>query len=342
MYEEEVYDPESEELYEHHRFRADAGQSLLRIDRFLTERIRNASRNKVQEAIRGGFVRVNDITIKPNYKVRPLDEIVVALPQPPRETEVLPEEIALDIVYEDEHLLLVNKPSGMVVHPAYQNWSGTLVNALAWHFQHLPEMPGNIGRPGLVHRIDKDTSGLLVIAKTEASMTGLARQFFDHSIERSYEALVWGEPRPAAGTIDVPLGRSERDRRITIAIPDGERGRRAVTHYRTLQAYRYVSLLECRLETGRTHQIRAHLVYLGHPLFNDSTYGGDRVLRGTQFSKYKAFVENCFRLMPRMALHAKSLGFMHPATGKKMLFDTDLPADFQATLHRWEEYVKYH
>jgi 23S rRNA pseudouridine1911/1915/1917 synthase len=193
-----------------------------------------------------------------------------------------------------------------------------------------------------VHRIDKDTSGLLVIAKTEASMTGLARQFFDHSIERSYQALVWGEPRPAAGTIDVPLGRSERDRRITIAIPDGERGRRAVTHYRTLQAYRYVSLVECRLETGRTHQIRAHMVYLGHPLFNDSTYGGDRVLRGTQFSKYKAFVENCFRLMPRMALHAKSLGFMHPVTREKMFFDTDLPADFQALLERWENYVKYH
>jgi 23S rRNA pseudouridine1911/1915/1917 synthase len=342
MYEEEAFDPESEELYEHYRFRADPGQHLLRIDRFLTERIRNASRNKVQEAIREGFVRVNDAAIKSNYRVRPHDEIVVALPQPPRDTSVVPENIALDIVYEDEHLLLVNKPAGMVVHPAYQNWTGTLVNALAWHFLHLPEMPGNIGRPGLVHRIDKDTSGLLVIARTEAAMTGLARQFFDHSIERSYQALVWGVPQHAEGTVDVPLGRSEKDRRITVAIPGGERGRRAITHYRVLHELRYVSLVECRLETGRTHQIRAHMVYLGHPLFNDGSYGGDRVLKGTQFSKYKSFVENCFRLMPRMALHAKSLGFVHPVSREKMRFDTELPADFQALLERWENYVKYH
>jgi 23S rRNA pseudouridine1911/1915/1917 synthase len=303
------------------------------------DRLPNVTRNKLQDGIRQGFVKVNSQTVKPNYRVRPGDEVVVALPEPPRDTDVVPEDIPLNIVYEDDHLMVVNKPPGMVVHPAYNNWTGTLVNALVYHFQNLPTMPDNHGRPGLVHRIDKDTSGLLVIAKTEIAMTGLARQFFDHSIARSYTALVWGEPDPESGTVEVNLGRSFKDRRITTAFPDGDHGRRAVTHYEVIQHMRYVSLITCKLETGRTHQIRAHLKYLGHPLFNDITYGGDRILKGTVFSKYKAFVENCFKLMPRQALHAKSLGFIHPASGEFMHFESELPDDFQQLITKWSNYI---
>lgn len=332
---------ENEELFEHHRIKADPKQSLLRVDKFLMDRLPNVSRNKVQQAIKDGFVKVNEKEVKPNYKVHPNDIVTIALPEPPRETDVVPENIPLNIVYEDEHLLIINKEAGMVVHPAYQNWTGTLVNALAYHFQNLPEMQGNEGRPGLVHRIDKDTSGLLVIAKTEKAMTGLAKQFYDHSIERTYYALVWGEPEPAQGTIDVYLGRSLKDRRITAAFPDADFGRHAVTHYETLKPLRYISLVKCNLETGRTHQIRAHMKYIGHPLFNDSTYGGDKVLKGTVFSKYKAFVENCFKVIPRQALHAKSLGFTHPVTNGHMHFDSDMPEDMQQVIEKWEHYVTY-
>ncbi len=331
----------SEELFEHHHIVADRNQSLVRVDKFLMNRLPHVSRNKVQEAIKNGYVKVNGQAIKPNYKVHPADEIVVALPEPPRDTEVVPENIPLNIVYEDEHVLVVNKDPGMVVHPAFNNWEGTLVNALAYHFQQLPTMEGNEGRPGLVHRIDKDTSGLLVIAKTEKAMTALAKQFIDHSIERTYYALVWGEPEEAKGTIDINLGRSPKDRRITMAFKDESIGRRAVTHYEVLKTLRYVSLVRCNLETGRTHQIRAHMKYLGHPLFNDATYGGDRIVKGTKFSKYKSFVENCFKLMPRQALHAKSLGFVHPATQKFVQFDSELPEDFTAVLDKWEHYVQY-
>lgn len=341
MYEEDKFDQESDELFEHHRFKVDPGQTTLRIDKFLFERIANASRSKIQGAIKLGFVQVNEESVKPNYKVRPNDEIVVSLPEPPRDNEVVPEDIPLNIVFEDEYLLVVNKPAGMVVHPAYQNWSGTLVNALSYHFTQLPEMPDNEGRPGLVHRIDKDTSGLLVIAKTETAMTGLAKQFFDHSIERTYWALIWGEPKEAKGTIDVHIGRSLKDRRITVAFPDGDFGRHAITHYEVLQNLRYVSLVKCNLETGRTHQIRAHMKYLGHPLFGDVTYGGDKVLKGTQFSKYKSFVENCFKILPRQALHAKSLGFLHPITKKQLYFESDLPEDFQQVIEKWENYVHH-
>ena len=332
---------ENEELFEHHRIVADPKQTLLRIDKFLMDRLPNVTRNKLQDGIRNGFVQVNGKEVKPNYKVRPEDVITVSLPEPPRETEVVPEDIPLDIVYEDKELLIVNKAPGMVVHPAYNNWSGTLVNALVWHFQNLPEMEGNEGRPGLVHRIDKDTSGLLVIAKTEKGMNGLAKQFFDHSIERTYYALVWGEPEEEEGTIDVPLGRSQKDRRITAAYPDGGYGQHAVTHYKLIERLHYVSLIQCNLETGRTHQIRAHMKYLGHPLFNDATYGGDKVLKGTIFTKYKAFVENCFKAMPRQALHAKSLGFKHPGTGKWMQFDSELPEDFQTVLEKWRNYLEH-
>ncbi len=339
--EEAHQEQESEDLFEHHRIEVDRKQSPLRIDKFLMDRLPNVSRNKVQDAIKDGYVLVNEASIKPNYKVRPDDVIVVALPEPPRDTDVVPENIPLNIVYEDEVLLVVNKPSGMVVHPAYNNWTGTLVNALAYHFEQLPTMPENEGRPGLVHRIDKDTSGLLVIAKTEQAMSKLAKQFFDHSIERTYYALVWGEPEPENGTIDVNLGRSPKDRRVTAAFPEGDIGRKAITHYRLLKPYRYVSLVQCNLETGRTHQIRAHMKYIGHPLFNDATYGGDKILKGTPFSKYKAFVDNCFKLMPRQALHAKSLGFIHPITGEKMQFNSELPEDFQSVLEKWERYVQY-
>ncbi len=332
---------QDDELFEHHRIVVDTKQNLLRIDKFLMDRLPNVTRNKIQSGIKDGFVKVNDQDVKPNYKVRPKDEIIISFPEPPRDTEVIPENISLDIVFEDEYLLVVNKPAGMVVHPAYQNWTGTLVNALTYHFKNLPEMKGNEGRPGLVHRIDKDTSGLLVIAKTEDVINGLAKQFFDHSIERTYYALVWGEPNPSDGTINVNLGRSLKDRRVTTAFPDGDFGRTAITHYKTIQNLRYISLIQCNLETGRTHQIRAHMKYIGHPLFNDATYGGDQVLKGTQFSKYKAFVENCFKLIPRQALHAKSLGFIHPITKEKIQFDSELPEDFVAVLEKWENYVQY-
>jgi len=272
--------------------------------------------------------------------VHPKDVIVVALPEPPRDTDIKPENIALNIVFEDEHLLVVNKPAGMVVHPAHENWTGTLVNALVYHFQQLPHMKGNEGKPGLVHRIDKDTSGLLVIAKTEEVMTGLAAQFFHHTIGRTYQALVWGEPDPAEGTIDVNLGRSPKDRRVTIAFPSGEIGRRAVTHYRVLKPMRYVSLIECRLETGRTHQIRAHMKFLGHPIFSDAMYGGNQILRGTVFSKYRQFVENCFSIIPRQALHAKTLEFIHPATKETLRFDSELPDDMQQVIKKWDSYVR--
>lgn len=330
-----------EELYEHHRITVDAGQELLRIDKFLMDRLPNVTRNKVQSGIRDGFVKVNEQTVKPNYKVHPGDSISVVLPEPPRDEEVVPENIPLDIVVEDEHILIVNKPAGMVVHPAYQNWSGTLVNALAYHFQNLPEMKGNDGRPGLVHRIDKDTSGLLVIAKTEVAMNGLAKQFFDHSIERTYHALVWGAPEEPTGTIDVNVGRSLKDRRITTAFPDGDFGKNAITHYEVIKDLRYVSLLKCNLETGRTHQIRAHMKFLGHPLFNDAMYGGDQILKGTIFTKYKQFVQNCFKLMPRQALHAKTLGFIHPVTKKKVFVESELPEDFQNVIEKWINYIDH-
>ena len=338
---ENIIDQESDDgLFVHHRITVDGGQGLVRLDKFLTDRIANATRTKVQAAIDEGFVTVNGKVVKSNHRIHPHDEIVVALPEPPRETDIKPENIPLNIVFEDDHLLVVNKPAGMVVHPAHENWTGTLVNALVWHFSNLPQMQGNEGKPGLVHRIDKDTSGLLVIAKTEPAMTALASQFFHHTIERTYQALVWGEPDPAEGTVNVHLGRSPKDRRVTIAFPDGTIGRHAITHFRTLKPMRYVSLIECRLETGRTHQIRAHMKYLGHPIFNDAMYGGDQILRGTVFTKYRQFVDNCFALCPRQALHAKTLGFIHPVTGEKLRFDADLPQDMQAAMLKWENYVK--
>ncbi|MCZ8353761.1 MAG: RluA family pseudouridine synthase [Cyclobacteriaceae bacterium] len=341
MTEDELLEESDDILFEHKKLVVDPGQSLIRIDKFLNDKLEGVTRSKIQNGIDAGFVKVNDKIVKSNYRVHPADVITISLPKPPRDTDVKPENIQLNIVYEDDYLLIINKPPGMVVHPAYQNWSGTLVNALAYHFQQLPTMPGNDGRRGLVHRIDKDTSGLLVIAKDEHTLTHLAKQFFDHSIERKYWAIVWGEPQPEAGTINVNLGRSLKDRRVTAAFPEGDFGRRAVTHYKTLKNLRYVSLIECKLETGRTHQIRAHMKYIGHPLFNDATYGGDQVVKGTVFSKYKQFVDNCFEVMPRQALHAKTLGFVHPHSGKFVQFESELPEDFVQLIDKWEHYVKY-
>jgi len=341
MIEDELLEESDDILFEHKKLVVDPGQSSIRIDKFLNDKLEGVTRSKIQNGIDAGFVKVNDKIVKSNYRVHPADVITISLPKPPRDTDVVPENIALNIVYEDDYLLIINKPPGMVVHPAYQNWSGTLVNALAYHFQQLPTMPGNDGRPGLVHRIDKDTSGLLVIAKDEHTLTHLAKQFFDHSIERKYWAIVWGEPQPEAGTINVNLGRSLKDRRVTAAFPEGDFGRRAVTHYKTLKNLRYVSLIECKLETGRTHQIRAHMKHIGHPLFNDATYGGDQVMKGTVFSKYKQFVDNCFEVMPRQALHAKTLGFVHPHSGKFVQFESELPEDFVQLIDKWEHYVKY-
>lgn len=334
-------DEEEVELFEHFSFNVDKGQSPIRIDKFLTDRIANATRNKVQNTIDSGNVLVNGKPIKSNYKIKPLDEIKVLLEKPPRDTEVIPEKLALDIIYEDDYLMVVNKPPGMVVHPAHGNWTGTLVNGLVYYFNQLPTLPGNTGRPGLVHRIDKDTSGLLVIAKSEVAMTELAHQFFHHTIERTYLALVWGEPAEDKGTIIAHVGRSAKDRKVMVAFPDGSQGKHAVTHWKVLKRLRYVSLVQCNLETGRTHQIRAHMKFLGHPLFNDAMYGGDKIRKGTQFSKYKAFVQNCFEIMPRQALHAMSLGFVHPINKKPLYFEAPLPEDFVKVLDKWEKYVTY-
>ncbi|MBC3540823.1 RluA family pseudouridine synthase [Rufibacter sediminis] len=329
---------DSDELYEHHRIQVDKGQALLRLDKFLMDRLPNVTRNKLQEAIKAESVRINGKATKASYKVKPLDVITVTLATPPRDTDIIPENLPLNIVYEDEELMMINKPPGMVVHPAYNNWSGTLVNGLVYYLQNLPTSRNGEIRPGLVHRIDKDTSGLLVIAKTELAMSYLARQFFDHSIERTYYALVWGVPAQPKGTIVGHIGRSAKDRKIMAVYPDGEFGKPAVTHYEVLESFTYCSLIKCNLETGRTHQIRAHMKYLGHPLFNDATYGGDKILKGQQTGSYKAFVQNTFDVLPRQALHAKSLGFQHPTSHEFVFFESDLPDDFVAALERWRQY----
>ena len=332
---------EEEDLFEHYRIVVDKGQSPMRLDKFLSLHVPNATRTKIQNGIDAVAIKVNDAPSKASYKVKPADVIVLALPQPPRDTEIVPEDIPLDIIYEDEEITLVNKPAGMVVHPAFGNWTGTLVNALVYHFQHLPTGRNGDIRPGLVHRIDKDTSGLLVIARSEYGMTYLAKQFFEHTIERTYYALVWGELKEPKGTIEGHIGRSAKDRRVMDVFPDGSEGKSAITHFEVIKPMRYVSLVKCTLETGRTHQIRAHMKYLGHPIFNDSVYGGNRIRRGTTSGSYKAFVENCFKVMPRQALHAKSLGISHPKTKEFMQFDTELPEDFVQLLAKWESYVQY-
>lgn len=328
-----------EEMYEHFSLTVDKGQSPLRIDKFLTNRMESVSRHRIQTAADTGSILVNGRSAKSSYKVKPLDQISIVMPYPVREVEIVPENIPLEIPYEDNDLILVNKPAGMVVHPGHGNYSGTLVNALTYHLQELPLFQQGDLRAGLVHRIDKNTSGLLVIAKTEKAHARLAKQFFDHTIQRKYCALVWGNLPEDEGTITGNIGRSVRDRLKMAVFPEGDQGKHAVTHYRVLQRLGYVNLVECRLETGRTHQIRVHMEHIGHPLFNDERYGGDRILKGTTFSKYKQFVENCFRLLPRQALHAQSLGFVHPTTGENIYFESPLPEDMRTVIERWENYT---
>jgi 23S rRNA pseudouridine1911/1915/1917 synthase len=328
---------EETDLYEHFRFEVDKGQAQLRIDKFLMGRIQNASRNKIQNAAHAENIRVNGKAVKPNYRVKPLDIISIVLAYPPRETEILPEDIPLNVVYEDNDVLVINKAPGMVVHPAYGNYTGTLVNALAYRYRN-EEKSGETG-PYLVHRIDKDTSGLMLVARNELAQSILARGFFEHKVDRHYQALVWGDFKEDEGTVTGHIGRSLRDRLVMDVFPDGSHGKEAITHYQVLRRFHYITLVECTLETGRTHQIRAHMQHIGHTLFNDARYGGNEVLKGTTFTKYKQFIQNCFDLCPRQALHAQSLGFIHPSTGKKMFFETELPADMQNVIAKWDRYV---
>ena len=329
-----------DELYEHFRFEVPKGQAALRIDKYLMGLIQNATRNKIQTAATEGNIFVNDATVKSNYKVKANDVVRVMLTHPPYENHIIPENIPLDIVYEDDTLLLINKLPGMVVHPGHGNYTGTLVHALAYHFDNLPMNSSE--RPGLVHRIDKDTSGLLVIAKTEAAMTHLAKQFEAKTSEREYVALVWGNVADDQGTIEGNLARHLKDRMQMAVFADPEIGKPAITHYKVLERFGYVTLISCQLETGRTHQIRAHLKHIGHPLFNDERYGGHLILKGTTFTKYKQFIDNCFKALPRQALHAKTLGFIHPTTGEMMRFDTDLPQDLEDCIEKWRNYSKSH
>lgn len=330
---------ENTELFEHFRIVADKGQTLVRVDKFLQNRLENVSRNRVQNAAKAGSILVNDKPVKSNYKVKPFDVVTVVLAYPPREVTIFPEEISLDVVYEDDDVIVINKQAGLVVHPGHGNFNGTLLNALAYHFQQNNSKVDN-GFGYLVHRIDKDTTGLMVVAKNETAQNNLAAQFYEHSITRRYQALVWGDFAEDEGTVEGNIGRSLYDRIAMAVYPDGSQGKTAVTHYSVVERFNYVTLIECRLETGRTHQIRVHMQYLGHPLFNDSLYGGNRILKGTTFSKYRQFVENCFEEIPRHSLHAKILGFVHPSTGKEMLFDSDIPSDMAAVLAKWDNYIK--
>ncbi len=330
----------NDELYERFNITIDKGQEPLRIDKFLMQRLENATRNKLQQAINTGMVLVNGKEIRPNYKIRPLDQVVIYSDMSPEQTDVLPEPIPLNIVYEDEHLMLINKPAGMVVHPGSGNYTGTLLNGVAWHLKQIkPDLTEEtLPRFGLVHRIDKNTSGLLVLAKSDIAMRHLAKQFFDHSISRKYVALVWGDMEQDSGTIIAHVGRHQRFRKLFEAYPEGDHGKEAITHYKVLERFGYVTLVECILETGRTHQIRVHMKYIGHPLFSDDFYGGDKIVKGTVYTRYKQFVENCFAICPRQALHAKTLGFIHPGTGKEILFESELPPDISEVIVRWRNY----
>ncbi|WP_414671835.1 MULTISPECIES: RluA family pseudouridine synthase [unclassified Leeuwenhoekiella] len=341
MQEFKTEDPEEgdDDLYEHYSFTAGKGQEPLRVDKFLMNFIEKATRNKIQQAAKNGNIEVNGAVVKQNYKVKAGDVVRVLFEHPPYEFLLTPENIPLDIVYEDDTLLVVNKPAGMVVHPGHGNYSGTLINALIYHFENLPE--NSSGRPGLVHRIDKDTSGLLVVAKTEEAMTHLAKQFFDKTSEREYIAIVWGNVEAESGTVEGHIGRHPKNRMQNTVYEDGDQGKEAVTHYKVIERLGYVTKISCKLETGRTHQIRVHMKYIGHTLFNDERYGGDAILKGTTFTKYKQFVENCFKILPRQALHAKTLGFEHPKTGEWMRFDSEIPEDMTACIEKWRTYAKH-
>lgn len=333
-----IVDDEGNELYEHFRFVADKGQTLLRVDKFLVARIVNASRNRIQQAADADCIIVNGKPVKSNYRVKPLDIVSVVMDRPRYENDIIAEDIPLDIAYEDDYVLVVNKPAGIVVHPGHGNYSGTLVNALAWHFRDNPDYDVSDPRLGLVHRIDKDTSGLLVIAKTPDAKTFLGKQFFEKTTQREYVAIVWGVPDPAEGRIEGNIGRNPKDRLQMTVFPDGSEGKHAVTHYSVIENLGYVSIVKCRLETGRTHQIRVHMRHIGHPLFNDARYGGDIILRGNTSARYRQFVENCFKICPRQALHARTLGFIHPHSRQQMFFSSDIPADMSAIIEKWRNY----
>ena len=329
-----------DKVFEHYKFVADKGQNPLRVDRYLQNFVEFSTRSKIQQAVKAGNVRVNDIVVKSNYKVKGNDIVTVVYDFPQEKNKLLPQDIPINIIYEDDDLLIVNKEAGMVVHPGFGNYDGTLVNALAFHFKNLPNM-GEEDRPGLVHRIDKNTSGILVIAKTEKSMTTLAKKFEDRDLNRRYIALVWGDVKQEEGTITGHIGRSLKNRKIMDVFQDGEYGKHAVSHYKVLERFGYTTLIECKLETGRTHQIRAHFKFIGHPLFNDEEYGGNAILKGTTFTKYKQFVQNCFKICDRQALHAKSLGFSHPRTSKEVFFDSELADDMQLLIDKWRKYANH-
>ena len=335
MEENEILDEQEEGFFEHHRIVSDKGQKLMRLDKFLVDRLERTSRNRIQNAADDGFVKVNGVPVKSSYKIKPLDVITIEMPYPVRDMELIAEDIPIEIVYEDDALVILMKPKNMVVHPGFGNFSGTLLNAMLFHFQNLPI--NSDARPGLVHRLDKNTTGLMVIAKTEEALTHLGKQFFDRTLDRRYVALVWGDVKED-GTVIGNTGRSLKDRKVFTVFPEGDHGKHAVTHYKVLKRYGYVTLVECKLETGRTHQIRVHMKHIGHTLFGDFEYGGDKVLKGTTFNKYKQFVQNCLDLLPRQALHARTLSFTHPTTGEWMSFESDLPADMQAVLDKWENY----
>ncbi|MFM6934930.1 MAG: RluA family pseudouridine synthase [Flavobacteriales bacterium] len=340
MTEEIVVDLENEEedLFEHHRFKADPGQESIRIDKFLIDRMANTSRNKIQVAAKNGNILVNGQKVKQNYKIKPGDEVSIVLPYPVREIELIPQDIPIEIAYEDDDLLVVNKPANMVVHPGYGNYSGTLVNALVFHIQNLPVPPKDYyGRPGLVHRIDKHTTGLLLIAKTELALVELAKQFYNRTTERRYHALVWGDIENDC-SIEGNIGRSLKNRKVMAVFKEGDHGKFAKTHVKVLERFGLVTLIECKLETGRTHQIRVHLQSIGHPLFNDLEYGGNKIVKGTKSASYERFIENCFELIPGQALHAKTLGFIQPTSQAYLEFDSDLPAGFQELIQRWRNY----
>lgn len=325
--------------YEHFRFVADKGQSLLRVDKFLVDRMTNTTRNRIQQAAEAGCIRVNDAPVKSNYRVKPLDIVTIVLDRPRYSNDIVPEDIPLNIVYEDDDLLVINKPAGLVVHPGVGNWSGTMLNALAYHLKDDPRFDVTNPRMGLVHRIDKDTSGLLVVAKNPEAKTNLSLQFFNKTTKRKYRALVWGIIQEDEGTVIGSIGRNPKDRLQMACFPDNSQGKYAVTHYTVLERLGYVTLVECRLETGRTHQIRVHMKHIGHVLFNDARYGGNEILKGTTFSKYKQFVQNCFAICPRQALHAKTLGFVHPRTGEEMFFDSEIADDMAELIARWRVYA---
>lgn len=336
---DDIDDTEDGALFEHYNLIVDPGQTLLRIDKFLSNRLMGATRSRLQSAADEGKVLVNKVPVKSSYKVKPGDEISIVMDYPRRELKIIPENIPLNIVYEDDSLIVLNKPAGLVVHPGHGNYSGTLVNALAWHFKELPLFNSDDPRPGLIHRIDKNTSGLLVVAKTTEAKVSLSLQFFEKTTKRRYVALVWGDLQNNEGTITGNIGRSLKNRQVFTVFPEGEHGKPAVTHYKVIERLGYVNLVECRLETGRTHQIRVHMKHIGHPLFNDDNYGGDQILRGTTFTKYRQFVANCFTMIPRQALHAQMLGFVHPVTGEEMIFESELPDDLANVIVKWRNYL---